>query len=94
MSIDAIASLSRLPERASSRRRGAGETTSLAPSDAWVDVDVNQRRIPIPTQALRAAASALRSASGGYVDSADCASVVALVLSAMEAHGLVEFCDA
>ena len=69
----------------------AGARRALAFSELWVDVIVNQRNIPIPKQALYAAASDLRSATGEYVDLADCAAAVARVLSAMESHGVLRF---
>src|SRR6266567_5834125 len=58
-------------------------------SSASVFVDVNGRRVPIPEQALYAAASALRLSTEGYGDWRDCAAVVALVLSAMERDGVL-----
>src|SRR5262249_44171418 len=70
---------------------GAGAPMALAPSELWSDVVVNQRNIRIPTQALYAAASALRSAMEEYVDWEDCAAAVALVLSAMENYGVLSF---
>jgi hypothetical protein len=64
---------------------------ALAPSELWVDVLVNRRNIPIPKQALYAAASDLRLATEAHVDLADCAAAVARVLSAMESHGVLRF---
>lgn len=77
--------------RALLRPRAVRGKKALASSAAYVGVVVNQRCIPIPKQALSAAASLLREATGGYVNSEDCASAVAFVLAAMEGHGLVSF---
>ena len=77
--------------RASSLPRDVGVRRALAPSELWVDVLVNQRNIPIPKQALYAAASELRLATGAHVDLADCAAAVALVLRAMERGGVLSF---
>lgn len=72
---------------ASSRPRGAGVKTALAPSEVWVDVVVNQKRIRLPKQALYDAASDLRLATEAHVSWEDCASVVVRVLTAMNSHG-------
>src|SRR5258705_8470761 len=71
-----------------------GVMAALPVSELWVDVDVNGQSIPIPKQALYAAASDLRSASGGHVRWEDCASAVALVLSAMDSHGALQLSPA
>jgi hypothetical protein len=76
---------------ASSPPRDAGVRKALAPSELWVNVLVNRRNIPIPKQALYAAASDLRLATEAHVDLADCAAAVARVLSAMESHGVLRF---
>ena len=56
-----------------------------------VYVDVNRRSVPVPRQALYDVAADLRSATEARVAWEDCASAVALVLSAMERDGLVTF---
>src|SRR5258707_4473213 len=71
---------------ASSLPRDAGVRKALPPSERWVDVLVNRRNVPVPKQALYAAASDLRLATEGHVDLADCAAAVALALSAIERH--------
>jgi hypothetical protein len=78
---------------ASLQRRVAGVRKTLAASELWVDVVVNRRNIRIPKQALYAAASHLRQSTEEYVRWEDCASAVAFVLSAMEAHGVFRFCQ-
>ena len=70
---------------------GAAERTVLAASEVWVDVVVGQRSVPIPKQALYAAASDLRLATEAHVGWEDCASVVVTVLTAMESKGVLRF---
>lgn len=74
---------------ASSRRRVSDERRALGPV---VYVDVNQRSVPVPQEALYDAASHLRLATEARVRGGDCASAVALVLAAMERSGFLSFC--